>query len=73
MRKRIRWPVLCTRCGSVTHFVEDCTRMPAGLGMSQHERDMVALVRRDRNAVLLTAAAVVLALAVITYLERAPS
>lgn len=69
----IRWPVLCTRCGSLSHFAEDCTRMPAGLGMSQHERDMLAQVRRDRNAVVLAAVAFVLALVVISYLERVPS
>lgn len=65
--------MLCTRCGSLSHFAEDCTRMPAGLGMSQHERDMLALVRRDRNAVLLAAVALVLALVVISYLEQVPS
>jgi hypothetical protein len=64
MRKWIRWPVLCTRCGSLSHFAEDCTRMPAGLGMSQQERDLVAMVRRDRNAVLLAAVVFVLALVV---------
>lgn len=69
----IRWPVLCMRCGSLSHFAEDCTRMPAGLGRSQHERDMAAKVRADRNAVLLAALAFVLALVVISYLERVPS
>lgn len=73
MRKWIRWPVFCTRCGSLSHFAEDCTRMPPGLGMSQHERDMLAMVRRDRNTVLLMATVFVLALVVISYLERAPS
>lgn len=73
MKRVIRWPLFCTRCGSLTHFAEDCTRIPAGLGMSQHERDMLALVRRDRNAVLLAAVAFVLALVLITYLERVPS
>lgn len=69
----IRWPVLCTRCGSLSHFAEDCTRMPAGLGMSQHERDLVAMVRRDRRAVLLLAAVLVLAMMIFDILERAPS
>lgn len=73
MKRLIRWPVLCTRCGSLSHFAEDCTRMPAGLGMSQHERDMLAAVRRDRNAVLLAVVAILLALVVVAYLERAPS
>ncbi len=41
--------------------------------MSQHERDLVAMVRRDRNAVLLLAVVFVLALVVIKYLEQVPS
>ena len=63
--KRIRWPVLCTRCGSLSHFAEDCTRMPPRMGMSQQERDLLDHVRADRNAVLLAALVFVLALVVV--------
>jgi hypothetical protein len=63
-RRSIRWPVLCTRCGSLSHFAEDCTRMPARMGVSQQERDLLDQVRRDRNAVILAALVFVLALVV---------
>lgn len=73
MKRAIRWPVLCTRCGSVTHFAEDCTRMPARMGMSQQERDMLDHVKADRNAVLLGVLCFVLALMLIGLLERVPT
>lgn len=73
MKRAIRWPVLCTRCGSLTHFVEDCTRMPATMGMSQHERDMLKQVREERKAVLLGALCFVLSLMLIGLLERVPT
>jgi len=63
-RRLIRWPLFCTRCGSVTHYAEDCTRMPPRMGMSQQERDMLDHVRADRNAVLLAALVFVLGLMV---------
>jgi hypothetical protein len=43
--------------------------MPAGIGMSVSERAMMAAVRRDRNAVLFAAGAVVLALVLSSWLE----
>lgn len=72
MRRWIRWPVLCTRCGSLTHFAEDCTRMPAGMGKSEYERHRIAMDRAERAAGLLLAVVFVLGLIIITYLERAP-
>lgn len=59
-----RFPLFCTRCGSRTHYAEDCTRMPARMGMSQNERDLLDHVRRDRNALLLAGLVFVLALVV---------
>lgn len=67
-----RFPLFCTRCGSRTHYAEDCTRIPARIGMSQQERDLVDMVRADRNVVLLAAALFVLALILFGLLERAP-
>jgi hypothetical protein len=71
--RAVRWPVLCTRCGSTSHFAEDCTRMPAGMGLAQEERDHLAHARADRNAVLLGVLCFVLALVLIGMLERVPS
>lgn len=71
--KNIRFPMLCTRCGSVSHFAEDCKRMPARMGMSQQERDHLAGARADRNVVLLAAAFFVLALVLFGLLERVPT
>ncbi len=47
--RAVRWPLLCTRCGSLSHYVEDCTRMPPCMGMTPHEREMVDNARRSRN------------------------
>lgn len=49
--RAVRWPLLCTRCGSLSHYAEDCTRIPA-LGLSDAERDMIDLARRGRNCAL---------------------
>jgi len=65
----IRFPRVCFRCGGLDHYSEDCTRMPAGLGMSSYERAMVAGVRRDRAAVLWAAGAFVVALVVTGWLQ----
>ena len=46
----IRWPLFCTRCGSRTHYAEDC-KVPT-MGMCAAEREMVEAARRDRNCVL---------------------
>ena len=50
MKTSIRWPLFCTRCGSRSHYAEDC-KVPT-LGMCEVERDMVDQVRRERNVVL---------------------
>ncbi len=50
-RRVIRWPLLCTRCGSRDHYAEDCTLIPK-LGLSECELDMLDDARRDRNIVL---------------------
>lgn len=49
--KAVRWPLFCTRCGSTTHYAEDCTRIPA-LGLCDFERDMLDNARRERNIIL---------------------
>lgn len=64
-----RFPKVCFRCGGLDHYSEDCTRMPAGLGMSAQERAMVAAVRRDRATILWAAASMVLALVLSSWLE----
>ena len=46
----IRFPKICTRCGSLSHYAEDC-KIPT-MGMCDAERDMVDAVRRDRNCVI---------------------
>jgi hypothetical protein len=43
------------------------------LGMSQHERDMLKQVREERKVVLLAALCFVLALMLISFLERVPT
>lgn len=63
-----RFPKVCLRCGSLGHYSEDCVRMPTNLGMSSHERAMMAAVRRERNAVLWAAASIVVALIIGTQL-----
>lgn len=47
--RAIRWPLMCTRCGSLTHYVEDC-RMPSA--MCEFERDMIESTRKERNCIL---------------------
>jgi hypothetical protein len=64
-----RFPKYCGKCQTFDHLPKDCTRMPAGIGMSVSERAMMAAVRRDRNAVLFAAGAVVLALVLSSWLE----
>lgn len=71
MKRLIRWPLFCTRCGSRDHFAEDC-KLPT-LGMCQIEREMKAISKAERRAVLLMLAVVVIGLSVIGFLERAPS
>jgi hypothetical protein len=68
----VRWPLFCTRCGSTSHYAEDCKRMPAGMGKSQQERDFDAMVRADRAVILLAAVSVILALVLFGLLERVP-
>lgn len=65
--KAVRWPVLCTRCGSTTHYAEDCTRMPA-LGMCDAERDMLDIARRGRNCALGIIATMMLAYVVLSWI-----
>lgn len=67
----IRWPLFCTRCGSRTHFAEDC-KVPT-LGLSTQESDVQAMARDDRKVVALAGVLVVLALALFDLLERVPS
>lgn len=64
-----RSPKVCLRCGALGHYSEECTRMPDGLGMSPYERAMVAAVRRDRNAILWAAGAIVFALCITGWLQ----
>jgi hypothetical protein len=65
-----RFPMVCTRCGQLTHLAKDC---PQRFGKSQQERDFDAMVRQDRAAVLLGAAFFVLALVLFGLLERVPA
>lgn len=71
--RAVRWPLLCIRCGSISHYVEDCTRMPAHMGMSQQERDLQDQMKAERNVLLLAGLAFVLALLLFGLLERVPS
>lgn len=66
----IRWPLLCTKCGSTAHLAKDC---PQRFGKSQQERDFDKMVRADRAAVLLGVAFFVLALVLFGLLERVPA
>lgn len=67
MKRLIRWPVLCTRCGSRTHFVEDCTRIPT-MGLSDFEREMAECARRERNCVIGIVATLVVTYFVLTWI-----
>lgn len=60
----IRFPKVCTRCGSLSHYAEDC-KVPAA--------DPLAAATHERNALLQAFAVVILALVVIGYLERVPT
>ncbi len=64
-----RWPVFCTRRGSTDHYAEDCTRMPALMGLSQQERDHHSQVRQDRMAFALCVSTIILALLLFGLLE----
>ena len=65
-----RFPMVCTRCGQLTHLAKDC---PQRFGKSQQERDFDAMVRADRSVILLAAAMCVLALVLVGLLDRVPA
>jgi len=67
-----RFPTLCTRCGSLSHFAEDCTRMPAGMGLSQQERDINRVAIAEGVAIALAFAALAIGVVLIGFLEQAP-
>lgn len=71
-RRLIRWPMLCTRCGSVDHFVEDCKRMPAYMGLSGQERAVICETRESRRAAMLLLVVFSAALMLFDVLERLP-
>lgn len=62
-----RFPMVCTRCGQLTHLAKDC---PQRFGKSQQERDFDAMVTRDRTAVLVAWLFFMLALVLFGLLER---
>ena len=64
-----RWPLLCTRCGSLSHYAEDCTRMPAGMGLSQQERDINRVAIAEGVAIFLACTGVALALILFGFLD----
>jgi len=64
VKRSVRFPLFCTRCSGRDHYVEDCKRMPASMGLSQQERDLVAQNRAGRNAFLMAGLVIVLALVV---------
>lgn len=63
----IRFPMVCTRCGQLTHLAKDC---PTRFGKSQQERDFNAQITRDRTAVLVAWLFFMLALVLFGLLER---
>ncbi len=67
-----RFPKVCLRCASLDHYSEDCTRMPAGLGMAPQEREMMRMVAYQRSAILWAAVAVVGGLVLVGYLGGMP-
>lgn len=68
MKSIIRWPRVCTRCGSTEHFSEDCP-LPTMLGLSDIERDIQAENRRDKQALLAVGVVLVLAQILISALS----
>lgn len=68
-----RFPVFCTRCGSWSHYAEDCKRMPPCMGMSDTERDMMAQRRAEDRVFILAVVVIVLALVLFGLLDRVPS
>ena len=65
-----RFPMVCTRCGQLTHLAKDC---PQRFGQSQQERDFDAMVRADRAALVLLGAVLVFACLLVGLLERVPA
>jgi len=43
-RKAVRWPMLCTRCGSTSHYAEDCKRMPILQRIVKHDAFTAAMM-----------------------------
>lgn len=64
----IRFPKECLRCGRRGHLPKDCP-----LGKSQQERDFDAMVRGQRNALVLCGLSIALTLMLFGLLERVPS
>lgn len=56
----IRFPMVCTKCGSLDHLAKDC-ELPTMLGMCDAERDDAIETRRGAQQIL--ALIVMLALA----------
>lgn len=65
-----RFPLVCTKCGQLTHLAKDC---PQRFGKSQQERDLDALLRRDTRVIAAAGAVTVLALVLFGLLERVPA
>lgn len=62
-RKSIRWPLFCTRCGSLSHYAEEC-KVPAA--------DQLHASTHERAALLQAFVVIVVALIIISYLEGVP-